>query len=76
MKMTQGEIYEVTVEKIYPGVAVVRVNDNWRARLTPEEFNGPRKLIKKDSTFTAVGELYRMNGILCLRVKHVTRIGI
>jgi len=61
--------------KIYPGVAVVRVDDRWRARLTPEEFNGPRSLIKKNLTFTTAGELYRMNRVLCLRVKHVTQIG-
>jgi hypothetical protein len=36
-KVLQGKTYEVTIEKIYPGVAVVRVNDKWRARLTPEE---------------------------------------
>ncbi|MFH0897040.1 MAG: DEAD/DEAH box helicase [Candidatus Bathyarchaeota archaeon] len=75
VKALPGETYEVTVEKIYTGIAVVRVDEKWRARLTPEEFNGPRNLIKKNSTFTAVGELYKMNGVLCLRVKNVTQIG-
>jgi Fanconi anemia group M protein len=73
LKLTGGKVYEVLVEKIYPGSAVVRINDKWRARLDPYEYNGPRNLIKKDSTFKAVADLYRMNGTLCIRIKEVTQ---
>lgn len=71
LKLAGGKVYEVLVEKIYPGSAVVRVNDKWRARLNPYEYNGPINLIKKNSTFKAVADLYRMNGTLCIRVKEV-----
>ncbi|MFQ6076962.1 MAG: helicase-related protein [Candidatus Bathyarchaeia archaeon] len=74
VKAVRGKTYEVTVEKVRPGAAVVRVNDRWRARLTPQDYNGPRALMKKNSRFTATGVLYKMNGVLCLRVVDVTRI--
>ncbi len=68
-----GKIYEVEVEKIYPGSAVVIVNDKWRARLDPYEFDGPINLIKKNSRFKAIAELYRMNGVLHIRVRDVVQ---
>jgi len=66
--------YEITVEKIYSGKAVVTVNDEWRARLTPEDYNGPRGLMKKNSRFMAVADLYRIDGTLCIRIDEVTKI--
>jgi Fanconi anemia group M protein len=66
--------YDVTVEKIYPNGAVVTVNDKWKARLTPEEYNGPRALIKKNSRFRATADLYRMAGTLCIRINEVVEI--
>jgi Fanconi anemia group M protein len=74
LKAEGRRTYEILIEKIYPGVAVVRVNDKWRARLEPYEYNGPRNLIKKNSRFRAVAELYRMDGKLCIRIKEVTQI--
>ena len=71
VKKPTGRTYEVVIEKIYPGVAVVKVNGKWRARLDPYDYNGPRNLIKKNSRFKAVAELYRMNGKLCIRIKDV-----
>jgi ERCC4-related helicase len=69
-----GKTYEITVEKIYPGTAVVMVDDSWRARLVPADFNGPRSLIKKNSRFRASAQLYRVEGTLCIRVDEVTEI--
>jgi hypothetical protein len=66
--------YDVTVEKIYPNGAIVTVNDKWKARLTPEEYNGPRALIKKNSRFRATADLYRMAGTLCIRINEVVEI--
>jgi len=66
--------YEVMVEKIYPGSAVVLINDKWRARMTPQDFEGPTGMIKKDARFRAVGTLYRDGNTLCFRVRQVTRI--
>jgi Fanconi anemia group M protein len=72
VKSAGRETYEITVEKIYPGVAVVIVNDKWRARLTPEEYHGPRQLMKKNSRFKADADLYRMDGKLCITINEVT----
>ena len=41
--------------------------------LDPYEYNGPRNLIKKNSTFKAIADMYRMNGTLCIRIKEVTQ---
>jgi Fanconi anemia group M protein len=43
----QGRVHTIAVEKIYPGFAVVMVDDSFRARLEPSAYNGPRDLIKK-----------------------------
>ena len=68
-----GRVYVVEVEKIYPGSAVVLVDEKWRARLEPGDYEGPVSLIKKNSRFKAVAELYRMNGVLHIRVKDVVQ---
>jgi len=68
----RGQSYDIIVEKISSGSAIVLVNNKWRARLTPENYNGPRNLIKKNARFKATAELYKENGILCIRVKDVT----
>jgi Fanconi anemia group M protein len=73
-RSTDEKTYDVTVEKIYPNGAVVTVNDKWKARLTPEEYNGPRALIKKNSRFRATADLYRMAGTLCIRINEVVEI--
>jgi Fanconi anemia group M protein len=69
-----GQVYELTIEKIIPKAAILMVNDKWRARLTPEDYNGPKALIKKNARFKATADLYRLEGTLCIRVKQVTEI--
>jgi len=73
-KSAGEKVYEITIEKIYQNVAVVIVNDKWRARLTPEEYNGPKALIKKNSIFKATADLYRMGGTLCIRINDVVEV--
>jgi Fanconi anemia group M protein len=68
-----GRVYEIKVEKIYPGSAVVLVNDKWRARLEPHDFEGPISLIKRNSRFKAIAELYKMSKVLHIRVKDVVQ---
>ena len=70
-KSADKKVYELTIEKIYPNAAVLIVNDKFRARLTPEEYNGPKALIKKNSRFKATADLYSLGGTLCIRVKEV-----
>jgi len=43
-----------------------------RAKLTPQDYNGPRKRI--NFIFRATREIYRVNGALCLRMKKITQI--
>jgi Fanconi anemia group M protein len=69
-----GDTFDVLVEKVVSGSAVVRINGEWRARLTPQDYMGPQSLIKKNSRFMATGELYRTDGVLCLRVNTVTKV--
>jgi ERCC4-related helicase len=49
----QGRVHTIAVEKVYPGFAVVMVDDSFRARLEPSAYNGPRDLIKKGRRFKA-----------------------
>ncbi len=68
------EVYEISVEKIYPGRAVVWVNDKWRARVMSYDFEGPESVMKKNSRFKARGTLYRDDGTLCLRISEVIEL--
>jgi len=65
------DLFKIVVEKVYPGRVVAWINDRWRARILPEDFEGPHNLLKKDSRFTARGSLYRQDGVLCFRVTEV-----
>jgi len=56
----QGKIHTIAVEKIYPGFAVVMVDDSFRARLEPSAYNGSRDLIKKGRRFKARATITRM----------------
>jgi Fanconi anemia group M protein len=73
-KATNSKTYDVIIEKIYRGKAIVTLNDKWKARLTPEEYNGPKQLMKKNSRFKATADLYREDGTLCIRINEVTEV--
>lgn len=72
-RTVNSKLHEVEVERIYPGSAVVRIDGKWRARLEPAEFNGPRNMIKRGSRFLASIDLYRVEGVLRIRVKEVAQ---
>jgi Fanconi anemia group M protein len=67
----ENDVFKIIVETVYPGRVIVWINDRWRARILPEDFEGPPNLLKKDSTFMTRGTLYRDNGILCFRVTEI-----
>ncbi len=67
-----GQTVDITIEKIVPGSAVVLIDSQWRAVLLPDDYNGPRHLIKKGSRFRAAAHLYHIDGTPYLRVKAVT----
>jgi Fanconi anemia group M protein len=58
----QGRIVTIEVEKVYPGFAIVLVDDKFRARLEASMFYGPRELIKKGRRFKARATVTKLNG--------------
>ena len=71
LKQYPGKIYNVHVEKILPGKALVTIDERWHARLNQYDYDGPRDLLKTGSEFRAVGDLYHERGILTIRIKQV-----
>ncbi len=72
MKSVPGaKIMDIEIEKVIAGQAVVWVNSKWRARLLPENYYGPKELIRKGSSFKALCELYHDSGVLCVKVRQV-----
>ena len=68
------DVYEVEIEKILSGRAVCLINGKYRARLVPEEYEGPPSLVKKNMRFRARGHLHREGQTLCIQVQRVTEI--
>ncbi len=66
-----ARLMEIEVEKILPGEAVVIVDGKWHARLEPANYNGPRQLIKRNTSFKALCELYHSEGVLYVKVRQV-----
>jgi ERCC4-related helicase len=71
LKQISGRTYNIEIEKIIQGRALVVVNDKWHARLNHYDYEGPRELLKKGNEFKVVGELYNIKGILNLRIKQI-----
>jgi Fanconi anemia group M protein len=67
----QGRIHTIAVEKIYPGFAVVMVDDSFRARLEPSAYNGPRDLIRKGRRFKARATITKMEGTTTVLIHDV-----
>ena len=64
---------DIQIEKVMQGHAVAWVDEKWRARLTAENYDGPRDLIRKGSKFRALCDLYHEGDILCVRVRQVVQ---
>ena len=69
--ISSTSIMDIEIEKVMAGQAIVWINGKWRARLLPENYNGPKELIKKSSCFKAQCELYHDSGVLCVKVRQV-----
>jgi Fanconi anemia group M protein len=67
----QGRIVTVEVEKVYPGFAVVLVDDRFRARLESSTYNGPRELIKKGRRFKARATITKLDGKTAILIHDV-----
>ena len=66
-----GKAYNIYVEKILPGRALVLIDEKWHARLNQYDYDGPRTLLRTGSEFKAIGDLYREKGILTLRIRQI-----
>jgi ERCC4-related helicase len=71
LKQYPGKAYNVYVEKILPGKALVLIDEKWHARLNQYDYDGPRDLLRTGSEFKAIGDLYRERGILTLRIRQI-----
>jgi Fanconi anemia group M protein len=67
----QGRIVMIEVEKVYPGFAVVLVDDKFRAKLEPSTYNGPRELIKKGRRFKARATITKLDGRTAILIHDV-----
>ncbi|HZA68908.1 MAG TPA: helicase-related protein, partial [Nitrososphaeraceae archaeon] len=67
----QGRVFNIEIERVAMGKALVLVNSKWRAILNHYDYRGPRELIKKGREFKASGELYRDNNSLNIRVEQI-----
>ena len=67
----RGQIYNIEIEKVVMGKALVLVNGEWHARLHHYDYGGPRELIRKGREFKAIGELYHDDHNLNIRVKQI-----
>jgi ERCC4-related helicase len=67
----QGQSYDIEIEKVMMGKAIVMINGKWHASLHYYDYRGPRELIKKGKEFKAVGELYHDNDNLNVRVDQI-----
>jgi len=70
-KKVQGQIYDIEIEKVLLGKAIVLINGKWHASLHHYDYHGPRELMKKGKEFKAVGELYHSNDNLNLRIDQI-----
>ncbi|KXB03962.1 hypothetical protein AKJ47_01265 [candidate division MSBL1 archaeon SCGC-AAA261G05] len=57
-----SSVCDFTVEKVYQGNAILKVNGKWRAVLAAEDYDGPRHLIKKGARFKGIAKLYHEDG--------------
>jgi Fanconi anemia group M protein len=71
---SQGRIRTIEVEKVYPGFAVVLVDDRFRARLEPSAYNGPRELIKKGRRFRARATVTKLDGTMTILIHDVVEV--
>ena len=66
-----AKVMTVTVVKIALGGAMVMLDGNFEVRLESSNYDGPRELINRGSSFRALCELYESSGELNVNVRQV-----
>ena len=70
-------LMSIEVERVEPGRVLVQVDGRWMASLLPENYDGPRELLKRGRSFEALCYLYHdEGGALLLRVRRVVKAGL
>ena len=70
-KKSNGSVHSVYIEKIMSGKALVQIDAKWYAILNYYDFDGPKTLLKNQSEFKAICELYKNNNKLYVRIKEL-----
>lgn len=70
-KQPLGKTLDLYVEKVVQGKALVLVNGKWHARLNHYDYEGPREFLKKGFKIKAIGEMYREEGVLNIKIKQI-----
>jgi ERCC4-related helicase len=70
-KQPLGKTLDLYVEKVVQGRALVLVDGKWHARLNHYDYEGPREFLKKGFKFKAIGEMYREEGVLNIKIKQI-----
>jgi Fanconi anemia group M protein len=68
-----ADVHTFEVERVLQGKAILFVDGKFRAVLIPDEYAGPRQLIRRGSRFRAAAKLYSLNGKLHARIYAVER---
>jgi hypothetical protein len=68
------DIYTIEVLKVEQGRVKILVNDEIEAILQPEDYNGPRNLIKKYAKFKAKTKLYTNLGTHYAKISEITEV--
>jgi len=68
-----ADVHTFEVERVLQGKAILFVDGKFRAVLIPDEYTGPRQLIRRGSRFRAAAKLYRLDGKLHARIYAVER---
>ncbi|MEM2233755.1 MAG: helicase-related protein [Nitrososphaerota archaeon] len=74
VRRARGGLYTIEVEKVYPGFAVVIVNDSFRARLDSSMYYGPREYLKKGRVLKVLATVKRMEGKTSIIVHDVVGV--
>jgi ERCC4-related helicase len=73
-KQPLGKTLDLYVEKVVQGKALVLVDGKWHARLNHYDYEGPREFLKKGFKFKAIGEMYREEGVLNIKIKQIVGV--
>lgn len=67
----RGDIFKIEIEKVYPGFAIVIVNDSFRARLDTSSYYGPKDYIKKGRILKVWASIVKVEGVTNIIVHDV-----